>query len=169
VKTTKEKIEIMEWFENGGVIEEYCRVAYKPTSWVRCEEEPSWDWRAFDYRIVEVKRWEPKYDIVAYAKRDTCGDMPTRVSINTYCKDENAGLALGKLLERTTRIYILAMELGGLKKWSKDTQNWHVYFDEYGKADCTWSGRVFHPTTVYMTEKCAEKICSMINSGEVWL
>ena len=164
MKTTKEKIEVMEWFENGGDIEERCLVTDDSTNWIRCEEEPSWDWCMNDYR--KVSNWEPKYDIKTYVNQ---GTGLTTVDISTYCKDENAGIALGKLLERTTRIYTLAMELGGLRKWVEGKSNWYVFKDWNDEWACDWTDDIYDPCVVHMTRECALKIEEMLHDGEVML
>jgi len=47
MKTTKEKIEIMQWFVDGGKVE-YCFGDY----WLETQS-PSWNWSEKDYRKVE--------------------------------------------------------------------------------------------------------------------
>lgn len=57
MKTTREKIEVMEAYERGEQIE------YKPFQWDkgwRIESDPNWNWSQFDYRIKpkqKVRRW----------------------------------------------------------------------------------------------------------------
>lgn len=49
MKTTKEMIEIMEWFDNGGEVE------YRHRDWDTWSKtiNPIWDWYEYDYRIKE--------------------------------------------------------------------------------------------------------------------
>lgn len=56
MKTTKEKIAVMQYFENGGKIQS---TILGKNNWTDCEYS-TWNWRLFDYRIKE----EPKeYEI----------------------------------------------------------------------------------------------------------
>ena len=54
-KTTKEMIEVMEWFENGGEVE-YVIKGYNNWDIV---ENPIWDWCGFDYRkkVFQYPMW----------------------------------------------------------------------------------------------------------------
>ena len=58
-KTTKEMIEVMEWFDNGGEVE-YIVKDDEYTSWSNCVN-PIWDWFEFEYRIkkskVMIEKW----------------------------------------------------------------------------------------------------------------
>ena len=48
MKTTREKIEIMEAYERGEKIQIYGAI---PNKWTDMNIEPLWDWKNFDYRI----------------------------------------------------------------------------------------------------------------------
>ena len=51
MKTTKEMIEVMEWFSKGGEVE---WVAVGCNDWERVIK-PCWNWNNFDYRIKEFQ------------------------------------------------------------------------------------------------------------------
>ena len=51
MKTTKEMIEVMEWFSKGGEVE---WVAVGCNDWERVIK-PFWNWNNFDYRIKEFQ------------------------------------------------------------------------------------------------------------------
>jgi hypothetical protein len=59
---TKEKIAVMQAFDEGRAIE-HCRVVIGPQLWLDCYE-PTWDWQTFEYRVkrqpktVTVEYWE---------------------------------------------------------------------------------------------------------------
>lgn len=52
MKTTKEMIEVMEWFDKGGDIEFTIR---KRDNW-NIVKTPVWNWNEYDYRIKEKKK-----------------------------------------------------------------------------------------------------------------
>lgn len=51
--TTKEKIEVMQHFANGGKVE--CIERFSNGKWFTCDS-PIWDWPAHDYRIKKEPR-----------------------------------------------------------------------------------------------------------------
>ena len=53
-KTTKEMIEVMEWFDNGGEVE-FITKGSIGTRW-ETVTLPSWDWSYLDYRIKKQKQ-----------------------------------------------------------------------------------------------------------------
>lgn len=55
MKTTKEMIEVMEHYENGGEIE-YCSYDNATSDWKDVKYGPTWCWSVFDYRIKENKK-----------------------------------------------------------------------------------------------------------------
>lgn len=63
MKTTKEKIAVMQYFENGGKIQS---TILGKNNWTDCEYS-TWNWALFDYRIKE----DPKeYEIVKHTTHD---------------------------------------------------------------------------------------------------
>jgi len=71
-----------------------------------------------------------------------------------------------KLKTKVMRLHALAEQLDGLKEFKTGESNYSILFDNDKKE---WYVNIFiriqNPTTVYMTEECAEKICDMLNSG----
>ena len=60
MKTTKEKIEVMQSFLEGKKIQLYDNGSW--CDWHGYEDEPHWDWQLYDYRVKsevkqKVKRW----------------------------------------------------------------------------------------------------------------
>ena len=57
-KTLKEKIEVMEWFDNGGEVEFKVN---NPYNFEWRASTPNWNWDAFEYRIkkqkVMIEKW----------------------------------------------------------------------------------------------------------------
>ena len=55
MKTTKEKIEIMQAYERGEQIE----FSFADQVWKICDCEPSWDWITCDYRVKPKIKYVP--------------------------------------------------------------------------------------------------------------
>ena len=65
--TTKEKIEIMQAYEDGKAIEVSC---YGHNEW-EDTYDPSWDWRTFNYRVKPEEKYIP-YENTAEMVKDYC-------------------------------------------------------------------------------------------------
>jgi len=119
----------------------------------------------------EVKKWKPKEGQKFLTGKLTVAstNFDMRHSILAGMTGTEKELEQrAKILRRTARLHALACELGGAKEWVKDEQNWYVYKDENDNAWLSgWVDDYYEPSKVYMTKKCAEKICDMINNGEV--
>lgn len=68
---------------------------------------------------------------------------------------------------RANRLEALAEQLGGLKEFEYKKENWWIK-REHDKGIWTiyYSDYASSPERVYMTKKCAEEICRMLNAGE---
>jgi len=78
---------------------------------------------------------------------------------------ESAEQALS-LQTRVMRLHALAEQLGGLKEWKKGEENYYIYKEHNKNWIYDYTTKHYFPETVYMTKKCAEKICEMLNNGE---
>lgn len=61
MKTTKEKIEVMQAFEEGKKVERKPITGYA-IGWTR-SESPQWDWAYYDYRVADepkLRPWKPE-------------------------------------------------------------------------------------------------------------
>ncbi len=67
------------------------------------------------------------------------------------------------------RLSSLAHELGGEQEWIREEENYYIYIDKAGRTVHAFTTGFSRPESVYLTKKCAIKICKMINSGEVVL
>lgn len=70
--------------------------------------------------------------------------------------------------KRTNRLEALAEQLGGLREWVENTNNYYIYYYGYAKEyQASFNNMsTYSPERVYMTEKCAIEICRMLNDGE---
>lgn len=66
--------------------------------------------------------------------------------------------------KRANRLEALAEQLGGLKEFEYNVENYYVYKDCIFKYNFTENS--FYTEVVYMTEECAIEICRMLNEGE---
>lgn len=95
MKTTKEKIEVMQAFEDGKKIEYYRYDSYD-NAWFPTEN-PTWDWLNYDYRVKEEPKYRPYENTEEMindfcersgAKRSPMGDPFIYVKIKeNECKD----------------------------------------------------------------------------------
>jgi hypothetical protein len=96
MKSTREKIEIMEHFEKGGKIEASLRDG---DTWLSCGY-PNWNWKASDYRPLPEPKYRPytmeEYDKVGqpivvkkkYPRRDTiCWYTEAGLYLSFLCDD----------------------------------------------------------------------------------
>ena len=67
MKTTREKIEVMDWFDNGGEVQ--CIFLENRRDIWEYTANPSWDWVKFDYRIKPAEK--KKVKLYKYAYRGT--------------------------------------------------------------------------------------------------
>jgi len=58
---TKEKIEVMQAYLNGAMIEKKLAITIK-AKWEHCELEPAWNWGCYDYRIKKEMKYRPLKD-----------------------------------------------------------------------------------------------------------
>ena len=70
-KTTKEKIEVMEWFDNGGEVE--C-VEKGNDNW-EIVTKPLWNFDDFEYRIKEQKQKVTRVTIEKWLCQDYHGNF----------------------------------------------------------------------------------------------
>jgi hypothetical protein len=118
MKTLKEKIAIMQAFENGEAVEvwDYSHI------WTPLES-PSWDWFHFDYRVaVPPPKREPKLpeglgwwvkDVESNAMFLTLCIMPHETVFIAFC----GSLTIGQLAEK-----------GWL--WTRDGKQWFNFYGE---------------------------------------
>ena len=87
MKTTAEKIEVMQAFERGEEIQVECG-----NSWARVSD-PKWNWDAFDYRIKPKARefWitphEPSPNVAARLAIDHDPGQPGYIHVREVCDD----------------------------------------------------------------------------------
>lgn len=53
MKTTKEKIKVMQAFEDGKEVE-YINKGFKGSRWLAVHKDPLWNWHTHDYRTKEL-------------------------------------------------------------------------------------------------------------------
>ena len=93
--TTQEKIEVMQGFEEGKVIE-FSEVGQN--KWRKYPQKqivPSWNWERFEYRIKPEKTFRPYIDtdemIADWANRFGVGDWPSIAMPLIWLKRKDGG------------------------------------------------------------------------------
>ena len=66
---------------------------------------------------------------------------------------------------RANRLEALAHSIGGAYEFEFGAENYYVAVDEDGLFDVRISSYYLEPEKIYMTEKTAEKVCEILNSG----
>lgn len=67
--------------------------------------------------------------------------------------------------KRANRLEALAEQLGGLREFTFDKENWFIYSYK-GEFMCTYTDGALDHEKIYMTKDCAIEICRMLNEGE---
>ncbi len=93
MKTTKEKIEVMQAFVDGKTVEVGRRSIRKGLEWIELpqSEEPFWHWQDSDYRIKpepELRPWKPEEVPVGALLRST--QLLATLILNVF-KDKTTG------------------------------------------------------------------------------
>ena len=138
--------EIKAWAD-GAEIECYCRFTGK---WFY-QPSPIWT-TSFEYRVKPIEKWTPEYTLVA---SEYLGDNPSYSDYNDISADVRNYWKLIKFVEE--------FDL------DEDNQNYEVFKDfneNYKVITCDT-----YPSlgTMRMSEQCAEKLCDMLNNGEIEL
>ena len=66
---------------------------------------------------------------------------------------------------RANRLEALAHMIGGAYEFEVGEENYYVYVKDNGIFDCTSIDTGLEPEKIYMTEKTAEQVCEILNSG----
>jgi len=104
------------------------------------------------------------------------GSTDARIAYNQYiaprqilhgrCRQTKPAADAAVLLnQRVNRLHALAEQLGGLKNWIYNEDNWYIYYE--GETwDISSTCYDYYPEQVYMTFECACKIRDMLNNKE---
>jgi len=158
MKTTKEKITIMEAFDNGAEIEV---AVFGGTVWTT-SECPSWNWIDCDYRVKETpKFWEPKNCEEAwYISSITGVEYPTNVRHNSYgnigMSFETQELAIKArdimLAKQRLKEAIFELNDGVEYPFKQGTNNWSIdFFRSKLRADYTHNLK-YYPNWMYLKD-----------------
>ena len=66
---------------------------------------------------------------------------------------------------RANRLEALAHSIGGAYEFEFNIENYYVYVNGVGEFNITYSQSSLEPEKIYMTEKTAEQVCEILNSG----
>ena len=66
---------------------------------------------------------------------------------------------------RANRLEALAHSIGGAYEFEFGEDNYYVFVDRNGSFNTSSSSIYLEPEKIYMTEKTAEKVCEILNSG----
>lgn len=123
-KTTKEKISIMQAFEDGKVVDSFNEM-HPELGWQPIYHNPEWNWHSFDYRVRECPPKEPcthdcitasidgyrmkgvcgKCGEVLYGTLADCGDNRIMLGDVIYYGDYSGIIAgLGYIFHRTLEV-----------------------------------------------------------------
>ena len=122
MKTTKEKIEVMQAYDRGEQIEVHYLYDHKDY-WISCST-PVWDWNNFDYRVKPKKSYVPFHTpeefLTAYRKHgEFIENKETGEKMNAYV-DKNGIVILSTALNCTYTFESL-VTLFGCYKFSDGT------------------------------------------------
>ena len=99
MKTTKEKIEIMQAWEDGLTVEN--RGVDYSGRWVSLahEGEPQWNWQLYDYRIKPEPKviWVNEFDVAEYAYSSE--DIARREAVEMSCPADRIAVKYIEVLE----------------------------------------------------------------------
>lgn len=104
------------------------------------------------YRVKPIEKWTPEYTLVA---SEYLGDNPSHSDYNDISADVRNYWKLIKFVEE--------FDL------DEDNQNYEVFKDFNGNYKVILCDTYPSLCTMRMSEQCAEKLCDMLNNGEVKL
>jgi hypothetical protein len=59
----------------------------------------------------------------------------------------------------------LAHSIGGAYEFEFGEENYYIVIDSDGVFTIDWMDKILEPEKIYMTEKTAEQVCEILNSG----
>ena len=136
--------ELIKAWADGAEIECYCRFTsrwfYKPN--------PNWS-ESLEYRIKPKPKWTPKYRLITAYADGICTDAAVPKAVCNY---------------HIIQQFVEEFDLG------EDNQDSEV-FKDYDGSYTVYKRSDYYPSlgTVRMSEKCAKKLCDMLNNGEIEL
>ena len=66
---------------------------------------------------------------------------------------------------RANRLEALAHMIGGAYEFEFGEENYYIVIDAEGVFIIDWMDEILEPEKIYMTEKTAEQVCEILNSG----
>ena len=66
---------------------------------------------------------------------------------------------------RANRLEALAHMIGGAYEFEFGEENYYIVIDSDGVFTIDWMDKILEPEKIYMTEKTAEQVCEILNSG----
>ena len=66
---------------------------------------------------------------------------------------------------RGNRLEALAHSIGGAYEFEFGEENYYIVIDSDGVFTVDWMDKILEPEKIYMTEKTAEQVCEILNSG----
>lgn len=66
---------------------------------------------------------------------------------------------------RGNRLEALAHSIGGAYEFEFGEENYYIVIDSDGVFTIDWMDKILEPEKIYMTEKTAEQVCEILNSG----
>ena len=66
---------------------------------------------------------------------------------------------------RANRLEALAHSIGGAYEFEFGEENYYIVIDSDGVFTVDWMDKILEPEKIYMTEKTAEQVCEILNSG----
>ena len=66
---------------------------------------------------------------------------------------------------RANRLEALAHSIGGAYEFEFGEENYYIVIDSDGVFTIDWMDKILEPEKIYMTEKTAEQVCEILNSG----
>jgi hypothetical protein len=113
---------------------------------------PTWRSDA-EYRVKPIEKWTPEYTLVA---SEYLGDNPSHSDYNDVSADVRNYWKLIKFVEE--------FDL------DEDNQHYEV-FKDYDGSYTAYRRSDYRPSlgVVRMSKQCAEKLCEMLNNGEIEL
>ena len=139
--------ELIKAWADGAEIE-----FYTEGKWIKTET-PKWDW-GLTYRIKPKVKWTPEYTLSAYE----------------YKKAHPKPAAVGNNLSDDVKNYWKLTKFVEEFETDWDNQNYEIFRGVDRNYNMDGCG-VSYPSlgAVRMSKQCAEKLCKMLNSGEVEL
>ena len=66
---------------------------------------------------------------------------------------------------RGNRLEALTHSIGGAYEFEFGEENYYIVIDSDGVFTVDWMDKILEPEKIYMTEKTAEQVCEILNSG----